>query len=222
MSSSRSQFKTRIGLNLSASHGVVAALDGAELPKDVAGHGLVEGRIPAAIGRSVGSGSVQRGGGERDSALAGTAGVGRLGSLGPFIVMLGALLLAMSLTVGGQREIHGATWTGAPGITETVHQIMLREAQATPDRSTTLRETHKEIEADLERRLNPLAPRVSQWPPSNGSTLAPEQLLSPQSIGVNFRALMASDHMKALRAEYDTHFGDASERARFAYEQVFP
>ena len=38
----------------------------------------------------------------------------------------------------------------------------------------------------------------------------------------NFRALMASDHMKALRAEYDTHFGDASERARFAYEQVFP
>ena len=38
----------------------------------------------------------------------------------------------------------------------------------------------------------------------------------------NFRALMASDHMKALRAEYDAHFGDASERARFAYEQVFP
>ena len=38
----------------------------------------------------------------------------------------------------------------------------------------------------------------------------------------NFRALMESDHMKALRAEYDAHFGDTSERARFAYEQVFP
>jgi hypothetical protein len=38
----------------------------------------------------------------------------------------------------------------------------------------------------------------------------------------NFRALMDSDHMKALRAEYDAHFGDSSERARFAYEQVFP
>jgi hypothetical protein len=38
----------------------------------------------------------------------------------------------------------------------------------------------------------------------------------------NFRALMESEHMKALRAEYDAHFGDVSERARFAYEQVLP
>ncbi|MGH6689292.1 MAG: DUF4286 family protein [Gammaproteobacteria bacterium] len=38
----------------------------------------------------------------------------------------------------------------------------------------------------------------------------------------NFRALMDSDHMKALRAEYDAHFGGVSERARFAYEQVWP
>jgi hypothetical protein len=33
---------------------------------------------------------------------------------------------------------------------------------------------------------------------------------------------MDSDAMTALRAEYDTHFGDVSERARFAYEQVWP
>jgi hypothetical protein len=37
-----------------------------------------------------------------------------------------------------------------------------------------------------------------------------------------FRRLMDSEHMKSLRAEYDKHFGDASDRARFAYEQVFP
>ena len=37
-----------------------------------------------------------------------------------------------------------------------------------------------------------------------------------------FRRLMDSEHMKTLRAEYDKHFGDASDRARFAYEQVFP
>jgi Domain of unknown function (DUF4286) len=37
-----------------------------------------------------------------------------------------------------------------------------------------------------------------------------------------FHALMASEHMKDLRAEYDTHFGGASERARFAYTQVWP
>jgi len=34
--------------------------------------------------------------------------------------------------------------------------------------------------------------------------------------------LLASDHMKALRAEYDTHFGAVSERARLGYVQVFP
>ncbi len=37
-----------------------------------------------------------------------------------------------------------------------------------------------------------------------------------------YRRLMASDHMKALRAEYDAHFGAVSERARFAYTQVWP
>ncbi len=37
-----------------------------------------------------------------------------------------------------------------------------------------------------------------------------------------YRRLLASDHMKALRADYDAHFGSASERARFAYTQVWP
>jgi uncharacterized protein DUF4286 len=36
-----------------------------------------------------------------------------------------------------------------------------------------------------------------------------------------FQRLMDSDHMKTLRAEYDAHFPD-SERARFAYVQVWP
>jgi len=37
-----------------------------------------------------------------------------------------------------------------------------------------------------------------------------------------YRRLMASDHMKALRAEYDANFGAVSQRARFAYTQVWP
>jgi uncharacterized protein (TIGR02118 family) len=37
-----------------------------------------------------------------------------------------------------------------------------------------------------------------------------------------FEALMGSDHMKALRADYDKHFGGTSERERSAYVQVFP
>jgi hypothetical protein len=37
-----------------------------------------------------------------------------------------------------------------------------------------------------------------------------------------FQRLMESDHFKALRADYDAKFGDVSERARFAYVQVWP
>ena len=36
-----------------------------------------------------------------------------------------------------------------------------------------------------------------------------------------FKKLMGSDHMKFLRAEYDRYF-PMSERARFAYTQVWP
>ena len=36
-----------------------------------------------------------------------------------------------------------------------------------------------------------------------------------------YRKLIDSDHMKALRAEYDAHFGE-SQRARAAYVQVWP
>jgi hypothetical protein len=37
-----------------------------------------------------------------------------------------------------------------------------------------------------------------------------------------FQRLMESQHFKELRAEYDKHFGAVSERARFAYVQVWP
>ena len=37
-----------------------------------------------------------------------------------------------------------------------------------------------------------------------------------------FRRLMESDHMKTLKADYDAKFGSVSERARFAYTQVWP
>jgi hypothetical protein len=36
------------------------------------------------------------------------------------------------------------------------------------------------------------------------------------------KKLLESDHMKMLRADYDAKFGPISERARFAYVQVFP
>ena len=36
------------------------------------------------------------------------------------------------------------------------------------------------------------------------------------------KKLLESDHLKMLRADYDAKFGPISERARFAYVQVFP
>ncbi len=37
-----------------------------------------------------------------------------------------------------------------------------------------------------------------------------------------FRRFMESDHLRELKADYDARFGDASERTRFAYEQIWP
>lgn len=37
-----------------------------------------------------------------------------------------------------------------------------------------------------------------------------------------YRRFMASPHFKDLKAEYDKHFGGVSQRARFAYVQVWP
>lgn len=37
-----------------------------------------------------------------------------------------------------------------------------------------------------------------------------------------FEAFMASDHLKALKADYDKHFGSTSERDAFGYVQVWP
>ena len=36
------------------------------------------------------------------------------------------------------------------------------------------------------------------------------------------KRLLASDHFKALKADYDAKFGSVSERTRFAYTQVWP
>ena len=37
-----------------------------------------------------------------------------------------------------------------------------------------------------------------------------------------FEKFLASDHLKALRADYDANFGDVSERDGFGYVQVWP
>jgi hypothetical protein len=87
-------------------------------------------------------------------------------------------------------EIQGETWAGAPGITETVDEIMTREARAPKVPAGTLIERPEPRYPDR-RGLpdNPAAPAVSRWPPRAGvgTSLVP---YSPQSVGpANFLAV---------------------------------
>jgi hypothetical protein len=77
-------------------------------------------------------------------------------------------------------------WTGAPGITETVHQIMER------DRLTPAVPADESIESKPRHTLtgfvlqdNPLAPAVAQWPPLEPSAGVTEPF-APQTVGVSF------------------------------------
>src|SRR5262245_1499833 len=65
----------------------------------------------------------------------------------------------------------GVVWTGEPGITETVAEIMQREA-GLPIGALRLREKRQHV-FPQEKRVNPEAPAISQWPLANKSTRVP-------------------------------------------------
>ncbi len=87
-------------------------------------------------------------------------------------------------------DIAGTPEAGAPGIAETVEQIMKRQAA-----SAGVRRPVEDAEREISNRRpfppvnNPLAPALSQWPPPTAERSLPEQLLSPQSVGTHFRAV---------------------------------
>src|SRR5262249_23965123 len=59
------------------------------------------------------------------------------------------------------------------------------------------------------RRDNPASPKVSQWPPAPPTTSsAPPEMLSPQSIGVNFRALVSGPAASESNAIPPDSMGD--------------
>lgn len=90
------------------------------------------------------------------------------------------------------EPIRGVRWTGEPGIRETVAQIMERERRLPPIAGL------KEIEQEPPRlrpfrqRESPDSPAVPAWPPLE-SVSAVEQILSPQSLGLNFKTIGLSD-----------------------------
>src|SRR5437773_4510824 len=95
-------------------------------------------------------------------------------------------------------ETVGVPWTGGAGVRESVADIMEREARAPKIRAfPRLREEPMGRPGPI--RENPAAPPVSQWPPPNPGTVAPDQAtapasgdltpLAPQTVGINFKAI---------------------------------
>ena len=80
----------------------------------------------------------------------------------------------------------GIPWTGAPGITETVAQIMERDKR-TPsvpvDEETEQEPNHTIRGVKLEQ--NPLAPAVPQWPPQEGA-IGVGAPYAAQTLGISF------------------------------------
>src|SRR5882724_3663235 len=97
--------------------------------------------------------------------------------------LFGATILPFALTVlpvgsfaSSVQEIRGVPWTGRPGVTETVNQIMGRELlHPTNDHKpgNAFQELHPRFYPKRPLQNNPDAPFLSHWPAganSAGST----------------------------------------------------
>ena len=108
------------------------------------------------------------------------------------------LALASALFLGGPAragngsdpaETVGVPWTGEPGVTETVAEIMEREARA-PKIPTLPGETGAPGRRPAPIGVNPASPAVPQWPFQAGGALASQVgPLAPQTVGTNFKAI---------------------------------
>ena len=100
---------------------------------------------------------------------------------------------------GDAGETLGVPWTGDRGITETVAEIMGREARA-PKMPVLPYERKPFLRRLTPPRENPSAPAVSQWPPleeagaavsdqTQGFVASGVAPLSPQPVGTKFKAI---------------------------------
>jgi len=87
-------------------------------------------------------------------------------------------------------EIEGVPTTGAAGVTETVDQLMEREASVPFVGRLTVKPEHEFERDDL--KSNPDAPAVSQWPPLPAGAkpgVGASSLFNPQTTGTSFQAI---------------------------------
>src|SRR2546426_590016 len=88
-----------------------------------------------------------------------------------------------------EERVQGIPWRGKPGVTESVAQIMERQARGRAPGSAVARETHRHVPRLNPRQADPLSPAVSRWPPSEALAQVPEQTLNPQPVATNFKAV---------------------------------
>ena len=96
--------------------------------------------------------------------------------------------------VNQNGEIVGIPWTGKPGVSETVEQIMAREKQHRQYEWSELRETRPEPRVPKhEKSENPNAPSISRWPSLTNLPPSAGPILNPQTIGTTFLANQSSE-----------------------------
>ena len=103
-------------------------------------------------------------------------------------------LTTLSARALSAQPATGVPWTGAPGVTQTVGEIMERDRRAPPVTPGQAREP-KSREFDMKRlarRHDPAAPAVSQWPPLESFSSVPEPAI-PQTVGTSFLGAQVSE-----------------------------
>jgi hypothetical protein len=98
--------------------------------------------------------------------------------------------------VSASVEIVGVPVTLQPGIAETVDQIMERERLAPLTLGVVPRETHHELDGDLELKEDPNAPPpMSHWPPipETQSSVVVDPPYLPQTVGTSFKGIGLSE-----------------------------
>src|SRR5213593_2296960 len=97
---------------------------------------------------------------------------------------------------GAERDTPGIPWKGQPGVSETVDQIMAREAQHPKTfQSERPIQTHRRIVRTVPRLDNPLAPATASWhsPIFSPSQDREPRPLLPQVVGTSFLGAQFSD-----------------------------
>jgi len=124
----------------------------------------------------------------RRTLVLGLASVALAGFVSPLSPAARARDRVEPLQEAPEGYTQGIPWTGAPGITETVAEIMERERLA-PKVARGLIQVAKPESSEWRKRQrlgkNPAAPATSRWPILDRAVPAPE-LYNPQTVGTSF------------------------------------